>query len=76
MAKLPTRVRFPFGYVVKVSKVKKLAMDGEWGVDKRTIKIKKGLSPKRELYVFLHEMRHAQIDWEHWVLDGHELSPD
>lgn len=75
---IPKRIVFPFGYVVTVKQITDGDMeqfgspDGCW-VDEddypRTIFLRKRLPAKRKRYIFLHEYRHAVLDWDHYCKD-------
>lgn len=71
--RVPKRVRFPFGYTVKVVQktLAELEKDcgspvyGYWDGDTRTIYIGKDLPAAKRRYALLHELRHAWVDFEH-----------
>jgi Zn-dependent peptidase ImmA (M78 family) len=75
--RIPTRVHFPFGYVVRVKQVGRAEMDrsggegcdGLWLVDDRLVLIHKGLSARRRRTVLAHELGHAWLDWQSHVED-------
>jgi len=74
LAKLPTRVVLPFGYVVTVKQVPADVWphpdsDSVWDSDQRLILINKGLTAPRKRYLLTHEMLHVWADWQHHCLD-------
>ena len=86
--RLPTRVHFPFGYIVHIRQVTDAeiiaAVDGEgpedmadgcWMVDTRTIYIRKSLPLRRRRYILSHELGHALWDWQHDCLDANAMRP-
>lgn len=74
---IPSTIRLPFGYVVKV----KLApaslfkilecgdCDGLWDCETRTILIRASLPVTRRRYILAHELGHAWLDWQHKHMD-------
>jgi len=75
--RIPSTIRLPFGYVVKV----KLApaslfkimscedCDGLWDSDTKTILIRASLPATRRRYILAHELGHAWLDWQHKHMD-------
>ena len=83
MKRLPTRIRLPFHYTIKVVSLSDKAMlveqeeddknelvDGLWDVEQRTIFVRKSLAFARKAEVLGHELDHAVNDWRHWVRDS------
>jgi Zn-dependent peptidase ImmA (M78 family) len=70
---IPKRVVFPFGFVVRVEQVSRNVLtqdvDSEWNGDSRSIFIDKGLSLQRRRYLLTHELGHAWLDWQHYIMD-------
>jgi hypothetical protein len=80
--RLPSKVRLPFGYTIRVVLTTNKEMleamdeddttelaDGLWDVDTRTIYVRRNLPFKRKAEVLGHELDHALNDWRHWVRD-------
>ena len=76
--RIPSRVKLPFGYEIKVKifpKTKLLEVDpdpadGLWDVNTRTIYISKSLTHTEQIGILSHEMLHAMADWNLWVARG------
>ena len=75
-ARIPPRVRLPFGYVVRVLQIADSDMDQVaasadacWDDESRTILIRRSLPIKRRRYLLAHELGHAWLDWQHRYLD-------
>lgn len=85
--RIPSRVPFPFGYIVCVQQVPAKSeelydeeddsySDGLWDVNMRTIYLNKAAAITRKRWVFVHELEHAWADWkEHYVFMGNKVRP-
>ena len=76
--RIPNKVVFPFGYVIKVEQVspqhKDLYtesgyMDGIWDPSRQLISINKSLPAKRRRRILYHELEHALNDAAHYFID-------
>ena len=71
---LPSSVRLPFGYRVKVMVVEGDPLpedcDGLWDDEDRTIYIRRSQPATRKRYILTHELLHAWLDWQHYCLDA------
>lgn len=75
--RIPSQVRLPFGYVVKVKHASAVELDdmecpdcdGLWDCDTKTIYIRRSLSITRRRYILAHELGHAWLDWQHKYMD-------
>lgn len=69
--KIPKQIRLPFGYTVRVKyKPKKKMQDcfGYWNDFSRTIYLRDDLEAQHRVYIFLHELLHATLDFQHWCV--------
>lgn len=86
--RIPARVVFPFGYVVKIREVTVHEMrdleeieageeeaEGLWDVDERTLYVLKCLTRRRKRYVVIHELAHALLDMGHEVMGKGAAKP-
>ena len=68
--KIPEEIPYAWGYVVPVKIVPRDQINGENGdydPDTDTIQIADDLSLPEKRWVYLHEKRHADADYEVWV---------
>lgn len=83
MHRLPSKVRLPFKFTIRVVLTSDREMldamdeedrselaDGLWDVENRTIYVRRSLGFKRKAEVLGHELDHALNDWRHWVRDS------
>jgi Zn-dependent peptidase ImmA (M78 family) len=71
--RIPSRLHFPFGYVVRIKLVTVEEMneyggegcDGLWLSDERLILVRKRLTAARKRWIISHEALHAINDWVH-----------
>lgn len=85
MTRLPTRIHFPFGYVVRIKQITVTEMrvlsdggpdlDGCWVADERTIYIVRSLPAGRKRYILGHEMFHSLVDFQHACLNDRAMKP-
>ena len=83
--RLPSRVHFPFGYVVRVRQVTDAEMraleddeescDGMWDSETRTIYVRAALPMRRRRYILGHELGHALWDWQHDLMNEKAMVP-
>ena len=66
----PTKI-YVSGEVYKIQFVKGMHDLGETDSEKRTIKIKYGMSPRETLYTLVHELIHA-MEFEHGIPIKHK----
>lgn len=74
---IPSRVVFPFGYVVTVKRVTHTEItlaneddptaDALWDDQARTILLDRNMPVRQQRYLLLHELEHAFADWKLWV---------
>jgi hypothetical protein len=77
--RLPSKIDFPFGYAVKVRLVTDAQMalysgrrhrvDGLWDDNLRVIYIRRAIPLDAQIDALLHEVRHAQTEWDAFVRD-------
>jgi len=75
--RIPSTIRLPFGYVVKVKHAPASLLaqlgapdcDGLWDCDTKTILIRASLPITRRRYILAHELGHAWLDWQHQHMD-------
>ena len=79
--RIPSRVTFPWGYVVRVRQVPPSHPElegstGVWDVETRTIYLDKTVPARHRRWKFVHELDHARADWfEHHVLPSGKVEP-
>lgn len=86
--RLPSKIVFPFGYVVLIREISDQEMrleveagqdefppDGLFDAETRTIFIRRGLSLGRKKYILSHEMIHLLADYQHEMLDEGIFKP-
>lgn len=84
--RLPTKIVFPFGYVVLIKEISDAEMrleageedefpDGLFDPDTRSIFIRKDLPLGRKKYLLSHEVLHAVADWQHDLFNEGALRP-
>ena len=74
--RIPGRIRFPFGYTVKVVQLDHREFEEEtgggclacWMTDERTIYLDKSRPIKKRRADLSHEVLHAAADWQVWVI--------
>jgi Zn-dependent peptidase ImmA (M78 family) len=77
--KIPTKVVFPFKYIVKIEQVSSEELGiatndpqpgyAAWSVDKQTIYLDKSRPIKNRRADLVHELGHAFLDWQAWILN-------
>lgn len=83
--RIPFSIRLPFGYIVKVRQVTRedlaiLTNDPDpgyaaWVSDTRTIYLTKNRPLKKKRADLAHEVGHAWIDWQAWILNSPFADP-
>lgn len=80
MHKVPTSVKLPGGYEIKVTRLTTKKANEEmgsevfaqWDVEDHEILLRKDRKGKDLLEDFVHEMEHAIVDWKDWFLGKSE----